>query len=164
MACNIQIIPPGGSGTNTGIALSPRERIYKITYSVPAAAPGGTWTIVITGIWDGLKTHPLPDPEADYISSNSQSRFGVSDYRFSRGKSISTTAAEESCPRVVQLRIQDLKAAITSYQEANQQGRIPQVLRTNVDDALKALQTTETEFEKLATAQGQAEVASGILR
>jgi hypothetical protein len=59
----------------------------------------------------------------------------------------------------LQLRIQDLKAAIASYQAANQQGKIPQVLRANVDDALKALQATEADFKKLETGQSQADVA-----
>jgi hypothetical protein len=59
----------------------------------------------------------------------------------------------------LQIRVQNLKAAIASYQQANQQGQIRQVLRENVRGSLRALELTEADFTKLATAQGQADQA-----
>ena len=61
--------------------------------------------------------------------------------------------------RRLQRRIEDLKAAIVAYQQANQQGRITQVLRTNVEEAVKALDLTELEFESRATAKDQSSLA-----
>lgn len=59
----------------------------------------------------------------------------------------------------LQLRVQALKAAIASYEQANQQGEIPEILRENVRESLTALQATEGDFTRLATAQGQADQA-----
>lgn len=64
--------------------------------------------------------------------------------------------------RHLQHRIEDLKAAIIAYQQAHQQGRITQVLRTNVEEAVKALDLTEAEFEKRATAKEQSSLAEAF--
>ncbi len=55
----------------------------------------------------------------------------------------------------VQQRIEDLKAAILAYREADQERRITRVLRSSVGEAVKALDLTESEFESRASAKGQ---------
>jgi len=160
-----QITGPGG-GMQTALPLYPSQRDYTVTYTVPAAAHGGTWTVTILGVSDGLEIHPFPAQKRQTFQV-----IANGDLVLPTGASIVVNPSQRQLLRKaagnLQVRIQDLKAAIANYQEANQQGKIPQVLRTNVDDALKALQATETEFKSRATAQSQAdraEVFFGDLR
>jgi len=153
-----RIDAPGEKYIVSGTALYPGQRDYTMTYLVPAGSEEGTWILTITGIWDGSISHPFPNPPRRTFQV-----IANRDLVLPTSASIVINPSQQQLlrksGRILQLRIQNLKAAIASYQEANQQGRIPQVLRTNVDDALKALQTTETEFKKLATAQSQSDVA-----
>jgi hypothetical protein len=57
--------------------------------------------------------------------------------------------------RNLSFRIQNLKEAVATFEAADQAGKIPEALRNNLQDASSALQSTEAEFEKLATAEGQ---------
>jgi hypothetical protein len=153
-----QIAGPGGD-MQTSLPLSPGQRDYKVTYTIPAAAQGGTWTVSIIGVSDGLDLHPFsPQPKGQTFQV-----IANRDLVLPTSASIVVNPSQRQLLRKaagnLQLRIQDLKAAVASYQEANQQGKIPQVLRTNVNDALKALRATETEFKSKATAQGQADIA-----
>ena len=150
---------PGGQPLiQTGISLEPGQRVYKISFGMSAGAPGGTWTLTITGVSDGLNTYPLHTPQRRTFQV-----IANPDLVLPTSVSVEVNPSQQQLLRKaagnLQLRIQDLKAAIASYQEANEQGQIPKVLRSNVDSALKALQTTETDFKQLATAQGQAEIA-----
>ena len=150
--------PEGHPVINTGITLEPDQRVYKASFGIAAGAPGGTWTLTITGVSDGLTIYPFRTPKHQTFQVIANPNLVLP-----TAVSIVVNPSQQQLLRKaggsLQLRIQDLKAAIASYQEANQQGRIPQVLRTNVDDALKALQMTEMEFKKLATAQSQSDVA-----
>lgn len=155
-----RIAGPGGTPTiSSGFTLYPGQLIYNATYRVPPGAPGGTWTVTIYGISDGLEIRPFsgPKPRTFQVIANRNLVFPTS-------ASIIVNPSQQQLLRIaagrLQLRIQDLKAAVAGYQEANQQGRIPQVLRANVDDALKALQATEVDFKKLETVQSKADVAA----
>jgi len=153
-----RIIGPGETGIQTSFRLHPHQRDYKVTYTIPAAAPGGTWTITLMGVFDGIKHHPFQTPKTRTFQV-----IANGDLVLPTVVSITVNPSQRQLLRKaagnLQLRIQDLKAAIASYQAANQQGRIPQVLRTNVDDALAALQKTEADFKKLESVQSQAGVA-----
>lgn len=150
--------PEGSPFVGSGFSASKGQRDYTVNFNVPIYAKAGTYTVIINGIFDGLVLHPFsPAPSQTFqVIANQNVVLPTS-------ASIVVNPSQQQllrkAARNLELRIQDLKAAIASYQEANQQGRIPQVLRTNVDDALAALQATEAEFRKLGTVQSQADVA-----
>jgi hypothetical protein len=153
-----RIVGPGGTpNISMGFMIYPDQRIYKQAYRLPPGAPGGTWTLTIYGASDGLTIRAFPGPTQTFQVIPNR------DLVFPTSISITVNPSQQQvlrkAARNLQLRIQDLKAAIASYQAANQQGKIPQVLRANVDDALKALQATEADFKKLETGQSQADVA-----
>ncbi len=153
-----RVIGPGEAGGQTSFRLYPGQRDYKVIYTIPAAAPGGTWTITLMGVFDGVKFHPFQTPKTQTFQVIANPNLVLPTV-----VSITINPSQQQllrrAARNLQLRIQDLKAAVANYQEANEQGKIPQVLRTNVNDALKALQATEAEFKSKATAQNQADIA-----
>jgi len=155
------IVGPGGAGINSGVALSPGQLKCTVTYRVPASAPGGTWTATFTGIFDGLQVRRFPKPESITFQV-----IPNPDLVFPTSVSITVNQSQQQllrrAARNLQLRIQDLKAAVASYQQANQQGRITGVLRVNVDEALAALTATETDFKKLSTANDQDHLADAF--
>ncbi len=149
---------PGGiPSIQTSAACIPGEQECQGRIQIPFAAPGGTWTLSATGVSDGISIRP---------SKSSQRTFQVIANQGLVLPNIVGIVVNPSQQQLLKLearhlqhRIEDLKAAIVAYQQANQQGRITQVLRTNVEEAVKALDQTETGFESRATAKGQSILA-----
>ena len=155
------ISPPGDKpGIQTGAVLIPGERECKGSYRIPDTAPGGTWTLSAIGLSDGFTIRPFKaTPQTFKVIANQGLVFPTS-------ADIVVNPSQQQLLRLearrLQHRIEDLKAAIVAYQQANQQGRITQVLRTNVEEAVKALDLTEAEFERRATAKDQSDLAKSF--
>ena len=149
-----------GGNVQTSVPIVPGERECKGSYRIPGAAPGGTWTLTAIGLSDGISIHPFTStPRTFQVIANQGIVFPTS-------ADIVVNPSQQQLLRLearnVQHRIEDLKAAILTYQQANQQGRITQVLRTNVAQSVKALDQTEAEFESRATAKDQLGLAKAF--
>jgi|SRR5271157_130373 len=148
---------PEGQGFNGNVAGVVGQKVYQIRVTIPLDFAGGTWTVKELYFGSGTKNHLIKfTPKTFQVIAKSGLIYPTS-------AEVVVNPSQQQLLRLearfLQYRIQNLKAAIASYQEANQQGKIPQVLRTNVDAALKALQTTEVEFKSKATVQSQADIA-----
>jgi hypothetical protein len=149
---------PGGKPTwGAGVPLVAGEQECKARFHIPFAAPGGTWTIRATQVSDGVSTYPVKSSERTFqVIANEGLVLPTS-------ADIVVNPSQQQLLRLearhLQHRIEDLKSAILAYQQANQQGRITQVLRTNIDESVKALDQTEAEFESRATAKDQSALA-----
>jgi hypothetical protein len=152
---------PGGS-IHTSAPIVPGERECKGSYHIPSAAPGGTWTLSATGLSDGITIRPFKStPRTFQVIANQGIVFPTS-------ADIVVNPSQQQLLRLearhLQHRIEDLKAAVVTYQQANQNGRITHVLQTNVDEAVKALDLTEAEFESRATARNQSDLSRTFFR
>jgi hypothetical protein len=149
--------PEGTPNIQSSVPLIAGERECKGSYTIPAAAPGGTWTLSAIGLSDGFSIRPFKSPPQTFQVIANQGLV------LPTRADIVVNPSQQQLLRLearhLQQRIEDLKAAIVAYQQANQQVRITQVLRTNVDDAVKALNLTEAEFENRATAKDQSNLA-----
>lgn len=146
--------PGGAIRIQTSANLVAGERECRGSILIPAAAPGGTWTLTATGLSDGVSIRPFrSNPRTFQVIANQGLVFPTS-------AEIVVNPSQQQLLRLearhLQHKIEDLKAAIVEFQLANQQSRITQILRTNIDDAIKALDATETDFERRATAKDQA--------
>jgi hypothetical protein len=149
--------PDGRPGIQTSANFAPGERECKGSFRIPDAAPGGTWTLSTIGLSDGFTIRPFKTAPRTFQVIAKQG------LEFPTSADIIVNPSQQQLLRLearhLQQRIEDLKAAIAAYQQANQGGRIAQVLRTNVDEAVKALDKTEAEFESRATAKDQSTTA-----
>jgi hypothetical protein len=149
--------PDGRPGIQTSATVIPGERECKGSYRIPDAAPGGTWILNAIGLSDGFTIRPFKSAPRTFQVIAKQGLV------FPTSADIVVNPSQQQLLRLearhLQHRIEDLKAAIVAYQQANQQGRITQVLRTNVEEAVKALDLTESEFESRATAKDQSNLA-----
>jgi hypothetical protein len=149
---------PGGMPTlQTSASCIPGEQECKGRIQIPFAAPGGTWTLTATGMSDGISIRPSKSsPRTFQVIANQ----GIV---LPNIVDIVVNPSQQQLLRLearhLQQRIENLKAAVVAYQQANQQGRIAQILRTNVEEAVKTLDQTETEFENRATAKDQSTLA-----
>jgi hypothetical protein len=152
--------PDGRPGIQTSANLIPGERECKGSFRIPDAAPGGIWTLSVMGLSDGFAIRPFKSTPKTFEVIAKQ---GVV---FPTSADIVVNPSQQQLLRLearrLQHRIEGLKAAILEYQQANQLGRITQVLRTNVEEAVKALDVTEAEFETRSTAKGQSELAKAF--
>jgi hypothetical protein len=155
------ISPPDGKpGIQTSANFVSGERECKGTYRIPDAAPGGTWTLSTIGLFDGFTVRPFKTTPRTFQVIAKQG------LEFPTGADIVVNPSQQQLLRLearhLQHRIEDLKAAIAAYPQANQGGRVTQVLRTNVEEAVKALDLTEAEFESRATAKDQSTTAKAF--
>ena len=149
--------PDGTPRIQTSAPCIPGEQECRGSVVIPFAAPGGTWTLSATGISDGISIHP-PKPNSrtfQVIANQGLTLPNIVD--------IVVNPSQQQLLRLearhLQQKIEDLKAAIVAYQEANQRGRITGVLRSNVEEALRALDRTEAEFESRATSRNSSDTA-----
>jgi hypothetical protein len=157
---------PNGSRILSGFQLEPMKRVYRLDFTVPAAATGGTWTLSELKFYPGFgDTIPVKfKPVTFRVIANRDLVF--------------PTAAEANInPSQVQLfrreainlqtKIQVLKANLVLLPKPTKRDQLLDILRRNLNDALEAVQRTEKSFTDLGGSQADlaaAKVFFGDLR
>ena len=154
--------PSGGGssyGVQSSIGLIPGQKEYNAKILIPADARGGTWTLTISGISAGTETHAFSGIKPrtfEVIRKYSDLILPT------RGEIVVNPSQQQvlrMAARRLQAQIQNLKVAVSEYENKKQHGQIPAVLRENVNAALEALNKTQAEFKSQQTSPQQAEMA-----
>jgi len=146
--------PDGGFGDSCAEGQeAPQHRVYHCTIRVPQMGPGGIWTIQHIYLYEGVTQVELssksinfkvtPDPHL-ILPTSAEVTVNLDQKQLLRREA-----------GRLQGRIQQLKSTVSEYAHANAQGGIKPILRQDLVAAEDALKTTEAEFSKLATVEGQ---------
>jgi len=154
-AVEIDFTDPDNRSSGMAIVVKSGQGAAHGTFHIPASAVGGKWHVKATGFHDGYKVvrfkqaaeltfQVIPTPGLIYPTS-AQVTVNPSQQQFLRKQALR-----------LQDQLQTLKAAIVAE---HSEGRIQTVLRGGVMEALKSLDSTETQFRQLETGNPKSEAA-----
>jgi hypothetical protein len=143
---------PNGWSTQSSVELEPMKRAYRLDFTVPVAATGGTWSLSELKVYPGFGD-PIPvkfKPVTFRVIAN-------------RDLVFPTTAEATINPSQIQLfrrealslqtKIQLLKANLVLLPKPTKRDQLIDILRRNLNDALEAVQRTEKSFNELGASQ-----------
>jgi hypothetical protein len=148
----LNVLPPpkAGGGFSLGVELHPNQTGYKVTFRIPNAAPGGTWTVTTIFLSGGGAQVPLKGKEFSFEVIPNQglvfptsAEVGISE---SQGQILRRGAIQ------LQSIVQDLKGRI---REAGDDPKLSSILTSNLVDREAALTRTESEFSSVAPSDNQ---------
>ena len=155
----------GQGSTSTSVVAEPGQSVYALSVRIPEAAHGGIWALTSLQFWNSaawenlthkdVSFHVIPKPGLIYPTS-AEIAVNLSQVQLLRREATH-----------LQVRIQELKSAVSEYVRANREGAVSPLLERNLRESVSALRDTQAEFSKL-TADGakgpQAEIFFGDLR
>lgn len=129
------------------VPLSTKIRTYQIAFPVPAAAQGGTWSLIRLEFYPGaLKPRTSLKnfkPVSFRVVANSNLIFPTSVEVTINPSQVQLLRREAVA---VQTRIQDLKANLIQLPKSPDRGKLIAILQKNLSEALEAINSTERSF------------------
>ncbi|HSY92660.1 MAG TPA: hypothetical protein VK812_14895 [Candidatus Binatus sp.] len=132
---------------------APSRRVYKCILGLPRTAPGGIWSVQRLYFQEGttsveLKFKPI--------------RFRVipnNDLVLPTSAEVNVNLDQKQLLRReagrLQVRIQQLKSTVSEYASTKERGAFTALLVQNLQSAATQLKTTQTEFSRLTTGEGE---------
>jgi len=134
-------------------AEAPVHRVYHCGFTVPHTAMGGIWTIQEIRFIEGAMSYSLPFNRTSFrvipktgliLPTSAEVTVNLNQKQLLR----------REAGRIGE-RIQQLKSTIAEYSGGAAQNAVAPLLKRNLADSVEALKTTQGEFTKLTTAEGQ---------
>jgi hypothetical protein len=154
---NYNIVAPDGTGINTSCNVNRGQKNCEISYSIPAAAPGGTWIVRDLRFYDGLQFHPLAcKPLPFKVNANV-------DLIYPKGAEITVNPSQIQFLRAqslkLQMKVQELKASLAALDGGTKGTQLTAVLRFSVEEALKSVDESESKFKSLGSSSPEIDYA-----
>ena len=152
----ISINAPDGRGVGMAFGADAGKKTVQGSYVIPETAPGGRYEIVIAAFFDGFESRPLQAekisfeviPSPNLVRPNSAAlALNPSQVQFLRQSAVK-----------VQDQIQALKASVAELDQSANGNRVADVLKRNLQDAMKAVASTRATFHQLAGANANPDV------
>jgi hypothetical protein len=154
-AVEIDFTDPDNRSSGMAIVVKSGQGAAHGTFHIPASAVGGKWHVKATGFHDGYKV--VRFKQAAELTFQVKPTPGLI---YPTSAQVTVNPSQQQFLRKQALRLQDqlqtLKAAIVAE---HSEGRIQTVLRGGVMEALKSLDSTETQFRQLETGNPKSEAA-----
>jgi hypothetical protein len=139
---------PNGTSIQSSVELEPMKRVYRLDFTVPVAAIGGTWSLselrFYAGTGDAIPVQFKPVTFRVIANRNlvfptaAEAKINPSQIQLLRREALA-----------VQTRIQILKANLTQMPKPPNRGKLLAILQQNLSEGLEAVEQTQRSFAEL---------------